>query len=101
MSKIYIKKEGLSKYHSSTDIKKKKKATGRHMKRCSTSLIKEVQTKTTIYLSEWLSSKRTQIMNVGMDTEKKELSNTDGMEIGATTVENSREVSQNSERTTV
>ena len=36
-----------------------------------------------------------------MDAEKKELSNTDGMEIGATTVENSREVSQNSERTTV
>ena len=71
------------------------------MKRCSTSLIKEVQTKTTIYLSEWLSSKRTQIMNVDMDAEKKELSNTDGMEIGATTVENSREVSQNSERTTV
>ena len=71
------------------------------MKRCSTSLIKEVQTKTTIYLSEWLSSKRTQITNVDMDAEKKELSNTDGMEIGATTVENSREVSQNSERTTV
>jgi len=42
-SKIYIKKEGLSKYHSTTDIKKK---SGRHRKRCSTSLIKEMHTVT-------------------------------------------------------
>ena len=73
-SKIYIKKEGLSKYHSTTDIKKK---SGRHRKRCSTSLIKEMHTKTKIHLSEWLSSKRTQITNADMDAEKKELSNTD------------------------
>ena len=54
----------------------------RLMKRCSTLLsIREIQINTTIkyhltHLSEWLSSKRTQITNVGEDVQKMEPSYT-------------------------
>ena len=49
----------------------------RHMKRCSTLLIiREYKSKPqgdiTPHLSEWLSSKRVQIANVGEDAEKRE-----------------------------
>ena len=47
----------------------------RHMKRCSTLLIREMQIKpqwnVISHLSEWLSSKRPQITNVGEDVEKE------------------------------
>ena len=46
----------------------------------------------TSHLSEWLSSKRTQIINVGEDVEKRELSYIVGG--NAATVEKSMEVSQ-------
>ena len=47
------------------------------------------------HLSEWLSSKRTQITSIGEDVEKREpLYTLVGMEIGAATVENSTKISQ-------
>ena len=72
----------------------------RHMKRCSTPLInKEMQIKTAVnitsHLSEWLSSKRTQITNVGKVWRKGNPHTLlVGMYISTATVENSMEVSQ-------
>ena len=52
-------------------------------------------------MSEWLSSKRTQITNVGKDVEKREpLYTIGGDAIGATTVENSMETSHKTKNRT-
>ena len=70
----------------------------RHVKRCSiTLIISEVQIKqdTTSHKSEWLSSKRTQITNIGRNWRKGNPHTLLlRMGIGAVSVENSMEVSQ-------
>ena len=86
--------EDLNIYFSKEDIE----MMNRHMKRCSISLvIRQIKPQWDIisHLSEWPSSKRTQITNVGKDVEiRKPLYSVGGSVSWYSPMENSMEVSQ-------
>ena len=80
---IVKKKYSVKKGAEEQNFLSREDTKNRHMKMCSTSLIireyiSKPQLDTTLYLLEWLSSKRQEVTNVGEDVEKREPSFTVG-----------------------